>query len=322
MSPKEEYPCQKGLTAECFEKEPAWAKQAFAYKLLYLLFPPEITKKLPTVLARALIAPGVIIPPGVEIPPGTVIGPGAVIPTDWTPDLPMFPGGIPPPTLPPGMGITGPVAPTFVGTGEAGPTKAPAPGGGLQTVEVNITGSDDGRYGYQDATWATCYGATSSNWTPAPETETDGAVWARYTGMLYRIVRAFISFDLSAIPAGAIVTICTIRLRNYGTPNCDVTIQEGTQGSPLSWLDYDAFTGSYFDLLTWGATYNSFTLNTAGIAYIQSVVGGTAKVCLREHVHDYLNSAPGAAEDWQAGLYWSGAAQANRRPRMTLTYQI
>lgn len=91
------HPCLKRLDADCFRVYPQWAKQAFAYRLLHLLTPKQLTKRLPKGLRRALLAPGVVVPPGVEVPGGFILGPGAELPSDWVPwGLPEE-GVIPPP---------------------------------------------------------------------------------------------------------------------------------------------------------------------------------------------------------------------------------
>lgn len=127
MNDTKSTPCLHRIDAECFKAKPEWAKQAFAYKLVHLLFPPELTKRLPTTLRRALVAPGVIIPPGVELPPGMVAAPGAEFPPGWTPGDPWPPGVFEPPELPPEVQITGPTPPTFVEPFGPGPVHAPRP---------------------------------------------------------------------------------------------------------------------------------------------------------------------------------------------------
>jgi len=321
MSPYKVHPCEKGLTWDCFKEHPAWAKQAFAYRLLHTLFPGEITRRLPKGLWAPLIGPGVIIPPGAVMDPGTVVFSGTVYPAGWEMGYPWPPGVIIPPTLPPGYEPDGTTSPLYVRVWDAGPAHGPTPGGFTTIVEATITASNDGRFGGLDWQWATAHAMDPGNVIPAPETETDTAIEAKYDGMNYKIFRAFVSFDLSAIPAGAVVTACTFRAINYGTDVCDVTVQEGTQSTSLSEFDFQEFTGSYFDMATWIIGNNVFTLNTAGIAYIQGVIGATANLCMREYDHDYLDVAPGLGEDHKAGCYWSGAA-ANNRPRLSVTYAI
>lgn len=119
-------PCLKGLTARCFQQQPKWAKQAFAYRLLHTIAPREITKKLPKGLNKALIGPGVSIPPGLELPPGTTVPPGTEIPPGWTEDQ-GAPAGSQPPPPPPATGS--PIGPGNVqpGPGATGGTSQITP---------------------------------------------------------------------------------------------------------------------------------------------------------------------------------------------------
>jgi len=97
-------PCLQRIDADCFRAQPAWAKRAFAYRLVHLLTPKPLTKRLPKGLRLALIAPGLEIPPGVELPPGVVVSPGTDLPASWTPGDPIPPGVTvdPTATFPPG----------------------------------------------------------------------------------------------------------------------------------------------------------------------------------------------------------------------------
>ena len=85
-------PCQKRLDANCFRSNPAWARRAFAYRLLHLLTPKQLTRRLPKGLRLALIAPGVDVPPGLVLPDGTLVGPGTTLPSTWDPGDPVPPG--------------------------------------------------------------------------------------------------------------------------------------------------------------------------------------------------------------------------------------
>ena len=105
--------CKEGLTQKCFAECPEWAKKAFWYRMLHLLIPAGITRRLPKGLGEALIAPGVEIPPGVIFPPGTTISPGTVVPPGWSPADPVPPGITiePGASFPPGWSPTDPVPP-------------------------------------------------------------------------------------------------------------------------------------------------------------------------------------------------------------------
>lgn len=85
-------PCSQELGLDCFEEHPEWAKQAFAYRLLMLLSPKALTRRLHRRLFRLLLAPGVEIPPGLILPPGTLIPPGVEPPTVYEPGDPPPPG--------------------------------------------------------------------------------------------------------------------------------------------------------------------------------------------------------------------------------------
>ncbi len=137
--------CDKSLNAECFATHPKWARQAFAWRLLHLMFPGQITKKLPPSLAFPPLPPGfewpatIEIPPGTEIPdwwihtedwlPGDVFPPGATIPPDV--DIPLWflysilfpPGTIIPPgfVLPPGWQPGDPLPPGVIPPGDLPP---------------------------------------------------------------------------------------------------------------------------------------------------------------------------------------------------------
>jgi len=187
-------------------------------------------------------------------------------------------------------------------------------------VTVEITAQSDKREGFTAwEFWDDAHDSPSGNLVFMSETETDKAIRAQNDMPELTIFRSFFDFDLSAIPVSAVISACTLKIQNYGAGVCNASIQEGTQvGDPFG-ADYDAFTGVFFDTLTWTSGGNVFTLNAAGLTYIQSVFAGTAKLCMREYSHDYLDVSPAIGEDFHAGLYWSGAAAANR-PKLTVTY--
>jgi len=107
--------CADGLTPECFEKFPQYAKKVFAYRLMHTLCPARMTRKLRDSLWRALtrvpvswipfeyfIFPpdfdwSLIFPedwtPGDPIPDGVIVEPDAEFPEDWTPGDPL-PDGV------------------------------------------------------------------------------------------------------------------------------------------------------------------------------------------------------------------------------------
>lgn len=313
-------PCQRVIGKACFKAFPEFARRAIAYRLLHLLIPPDIAKLLPKSLSDPLIAPGVKIPLDARFPPGTCIVPGCSFPAGWDPDQdpPDCAKSAPLPAL--AMQISGGNPPTYLSPGPSGPLPVQPPAApAKEEVTVEITAQNDGRQGFTDISWTTCRDALSGNNMFLSETETDAGIRSRHAFTMYQIIRAFFDFDLSAIPATATIVSCTLTLQNYGTETCNATIQEGEQSDSLGEDDYDAFTGSFFDMIAWVLSGNTFNLNAAGLIYIESIFGNTAKLCMREYNHDYVGAAPGDSENFQAGLYWSGAAETNR-PVLTVTY--
>lgn len=142
-----DHPCKDGLTAACFKAYPKWARQALAYKLLHILLPKQLTRRLPTMPFPPNFSwpdawngwlvfdlpPGTpldqVFPqgwkPGDELPPGVTIKPGETIPPEWTP------AQIPPEFYVPGYipievpEETGALPPLYVGPFSPGPIGGP-----------------------------------------------------------------------------------------------------------------------------------------------------------------------------------------------------
>lgn len=134
----------------------------------------------------------------------------------------------------------------------------------------------------------------------------------------YYVTRSFLYFDLSALPGGATVTSAIVTVRGYTSANSQVCIQQGTQtGTDKTGLvigDWNAFTGTPFSIINWitgSDPRNNFTLDAAGIAYIESVAGSTAKFCLREYDSDYSDVAPLNNTDNVNSMYFSASIEAN-----------
>jgi len=320
------YPCLKRLDADCFRARPAWAKQAFAYRMVHLLTPKALTKRLPKGLRTALLAPGVEMPPGVDLPPGVVVGPGGEIPAGWTPGDPLPPGAIAPGTAPPGVEATGPTPPAYIAPGEPGPISPPgihpAP---AEVTTVIIGGNPDG-YLFIAGSWAYCKAATtaqSGNVTVAYDQY--GQCARDFFGTKY-IYRSWYSFDLSSIPAGKACLSATLTLGGYLNAHSTVSIQEGTQGDYLLMSDLQAYAGVGFATATWqvsgagGTNLNEFTFNAAGLSYLQTAFGGRAQLCGREYDHDYLNVSPGMTEVYNNGVYYSESTDAALKPTLTISY--
>lgn len=317
----QEHPCARGLTRECFKYYPAWAKQAFAHRLMHTLVPAAITRRLPKGLRRGLIGPGVVVPPGAVVPPGVVVPPGTLFPEGWTPGDPL-PESVPPPpaeTVP--IPPTGATPPIYTEPWSPGPivitNVSPA---GEVTAEFEGSTSD-GRVSIGRATWLLARDATTGGSVESTlEARNAAMIAARYVTSFY-VGRSFFYFDLSSIPASKTVQSVALTLTAYLEHGSSVSVQQGTQADPLTGDDIDSFTGSYFDYKSWVDGVNRMPFNQGGIDYIQSVLGGTVKLCCREYAHDYLNAAPAAFIAYIDGCYYQESADASKRPKLEITYK-
>jgi hypothetical protein len=130
----------------------------------------------------------------------------------------------------------------------------------------------------------------------------------------YWIFRGFLYFDLTNIQAGSrIPGTCSLKLWGIytsGNPAPEyVMVQKGYQTYPLLTSDYGGSqtneASDYAHVLNgvWAiGSYNTFTLNAAGIAYVESCFGGYCKLCIRQRI-DFENANPGGSYECNARGY-------------------
>ena len=300
-------PCEEGINAACVAAYPDYAKQLLAYRLLHILLPADITKNLPRVLRTFTPRPEFPLPPGFD--PGLSI--------------------IQPPIIPPAIRSTGPLPPAYTGPGTPGPVHPPGAGPSVTHVSVPISSStSDGYVRYVNGVWSTVHDALTGTGKADTHTRHTDALEANYINPNYFLYRSFFYFDLTSIPAAAAIISATFDIMAYANALSDVSIQEGTQADPLTTADYDAYTDPFFDHITWtlGAgdadQINTFTLNAAGLTYIEGQFGGTAKLCAREYTHDYLDVDPAPGPTFtQCGMYYSNSGIAGNRPTLKIVYE-
>ncbi|KKN32404.1 hypothetical protein LCGC14_0814220 [marine sediment metagenome] len=146
----------------------------------------------------------------------------------------------------------------------------------------------DGSVDWPYQPWATVLNAAAGN---IPIGGADCTAWIFYNGFWWNIGRGFCTFDLS----GAVGAIAEARIESSVNLNAVYSIQEGTQNDPVVNADYNNFRGGSFAKNTAGSYL--FELNSAGIQYLTSVIGSTAKFCFRNYAHDFLNAAPGSINE-------------------------
>jgi len=326
---RQEHPCADGLTPECFEAYPEWAKQAFALKLMNVLIPANISRRLPKGLFPVVIGPGVILPPGYIPPPGTVIPPDYVFPPDWSPGDPLPPSfgpGLPPGvTTPPG----GAIPPLYVGIGEPGPVHPPSPLVPAEPITITITSSTNDGYVIREISpfdWDDLRNNPSGTGVNTVRA-TSTAIAGGYNGGSYNdLVRSFYYFDLSGIPISGKIVSAVLNIAGNADDDGKLCVMEGTQNDILGITDYQAFSGNYFAAIDWVAglrspfPQNEFNFNAEGLLYVQSKFGSTAKLCVREFDHDYNNNPIALDEDCESGGCYANIATAIDRPKLTVTY--
>ncbi len=185
-------------------------------------------------------------------------------------------------------------------------TTSTATGGGTATTSTFYTSAGDGAVYHQDTSWDVAHDATtgtSSSNLPSTLIMRSG----RNTSTSYRIERAFLPFDTSALPDGAFITSAKLKVFVESKLNDDndgddwVTVVQTTQPSTsgLTTADYDLAgainnpiegmdQSERKDITNISTTqYTTFNLNYTGKNWISKT--GFTKLGLREG-HDVIDS--------------------------------
>lgn len=207
---------------------------------------------------------------------------------------------------------------THIDINGPGPTRQPVSTPEFISQYAIVSETKDGYTGETDATWALARDRLICDIALTTGSGHNYGITAWLNGPLYQVLRSFFYFDLSAIPVTATVQSVILSLTNFGYLKGNTIIQEGTQGDPLTTSDHQSFTGSILASFAGASGLNQITLNSSGIAYIQSKLGSTAKLCAREYDYDYLNVAPDAANYGVFGLWYANAPVEANRPILTI----
>ena len=200
-----------------------------------------------------------------------------------------------------------------------GPPRAPVIPSPSEAIFTILSNTTDGHIGRTGGTWDQCRNATDGTGYNDASTDYVWAARAAFVVGIRRVTRSFFDFDLSSISSSLTVTAVTLKIRKTGSRSDVISIQQGTQNISISTADFDQFTGLFFATQSWTDTFNTFTFNAAGIAYIQSVLGSTAKLCAREYDHDYLDVEPGIGITYAGGMYYADTPLDDDKPLLTIT---
>jgi len=269
-------------------------KKEFAIRLLFWLTPWPISKALPRALRIYYYGPGAA-PPLFPLPPGEA-GP-------YNPFDPYIPG----------PGGSYPSHPNY----QIGPL-----------TEVTIECEDTALMN----TWLKARGNDGDSWTQARNsplsitTVTLASYYDEMVGFEYNdyydrwyLARTWLLFDLTALPSSKIVDSVSLLLYGKRYDDLKVSVQKSTQADPYTAPEWDDFTGDMFSNIDWVIDAdNTFTFNSAGISYIQSVLGSFAKLVVRDYDYDYKIIAPAQGEKWSGAR--STQAASSQVPRLVINY--
>jgi len=202
------------------------------------------------------------------------------------------------------------------GPGPPRPPPQPAPEPSIYTIFSNT--SDAFLRNSALATWILAHDSEASETVNATFESYTFATQGEKIAGLYYCTRSFFDFDLSSIPASKTIASATLSLTTTGPYLHTICLQEGTQNIPLTVNDFQAFTGALFATKITSIGLNTITLNASGIAYLQTVLAGTAKLSVREHSFDYLDVAPDVGFG-RVGLYFADTPLDADKPTLTIT---
>ena len=86
------------LSAELYKQNPLWFRGAVAHRLLRIMTPKPLSRRLPVILRQPVFYPAFFFPAdwivGDPLPPGITLPPGVSLPPDWRPGDPLPEGTI------------------------------------------------------------------------------------------------------------------------------------------------------------------------------------------------------------------------------------
>jgi len=196
------------------------------------------------------------------------------------------------------------------------------------SLKITIAGlAADGFVECRANAWTDARAGTGDRTVNAADIRRKDALASSYDNAVptFCISRVFLYFDLSGLGISELAEIIGVRLKLRGyayTSAPYACAQEGTQTDILATTDFNAFAGSMFgkNAFAWhGTGQNAITFNQAGIDYITGKLNVTAKLCVREYDHDYLNNEPN--ELFRSGIYFAEASSEDFKPELEIEYK-
>jgi len=214
------------------------------------------------------------------------------------------------------------VPPLYIGIGEPGPVHSVSSTPPAEPVTVTVySGLGDGYVQLEAVGWEAAHDAVVGDWCGLASKWGGSAMISQLLNGDAWISRSFFDFDLSDIPAGKECVSVSLFLMQYDYHDSSVGIQAGTQADPATVDDYASFLPTVFASQVFVAGLNEFILNAAGLAFIQSKFGLTAKLFAREAVYDISGDTPASGTHLWNGICFANNTTEANRPRLQVTYK-
>jgi len=195
-----------------------------------------------------------------------------------------------------------------------------------------------GKYGYvynfSDISWSVAQGATTGTTIQNQSTNTNtGQVGVTYTagskGSAWDVKRQFLAFNVTAYQTGYTIT----DLKLYYLPTTSTqgssgagmkmalvnSTAQGNANADLTTADFDSFGATSYGAndgsigCTWRDQNTLASTDLTAAAYTAITGTGYLKICIREYLYDYPNTAPGSV------LAIQGSANLSTVPYLSFT---
>lgn len=145
----------------------------------------------------------------------------------------------------------------------------------------------------------------------------------------YSVVsRSFLTFDLSALSktdqiSKAVLHLFTLSVTENPAAVQNIIAQQSTHSLPIEATDLRAFTGQAFGIASpppADSTDIAITFNQDGIRYLQGVLGGYAKLVLRDSEYDYGTAAPPLHTHGYINFITPVTSDPQYKPRLVISF--